>query len=113
MEQLHEPSQGQHYPDILRQALQNDPVAVTMCMLVDVEQDSQSTTGDVVQFCTVDDHMAVCTFIDWFEATGGLGARGIVEVADEGKHEPCYRLVLVAGLFAKCDFKHTIYILTV
>lgn len=76
-------------------------MAVATGMLVDVEQDSQTTAGNVVQLCTVDEDIAVCTLKYRFEALGCLSTGSIVEVADKGSHES-------SVLFTKCDFKHTL-----
>jgi len=35
-------------------------MTISMCMLVDIEKNPHTTAGDVVQFCTVDNNIAIC-----------------------------------------------------
>ena len=62
-------------------------------MLVDVEHDAQTTTGNVVQLGTVDEDIAIRKIINWCETALCLRAGSIVEVADEGYHEQVFYLV--------------------
>ena len=80
-------------------------MAVAACMLEDVEDDAQTATGDVIQFCAVDDHIAVCTFKYWCETAFCLAAGSIVKVSCEGCYEP-------SCLFVNRDVQHNlIYLL--
>lgn len=62
-------------------------------MLVDVEQDTQSTTGDVIQFCAVDDNIAFSTLKYRCKTLLSLHAGRIVKVAFKGSHESSFLFV--------------------
>ena len=79
-------------------------MAIAASMLEDVEYDAQATAGDVIEFCTVEDDVAVCTLKDGSKVTFSLTAGHIVEVAAEECHEP-------AGLFINGNVQHIIYAL--
>ena len=76
-------------------------MTVATRMLENVKNNAQTTTGDVIQFRTVDDDIAVCTIKHWFETTFCLGTGNIVKVSDEGGNEP-------ACLFADRDVQHNL-----
>ena len=97
--QLQESTEIKDLLHILRQILQNSLVAVTACMFEDVEDDTQTTTGDVIQFRTIDHHIAVCTFKYWCETAFCLAAGSIIKVSDEGRYEP-------SCLFVNRDVQH-------
>ena len=78
-------------------------MSVATCMLEYVEDDAQAAAGDVIQFCTVNDHIAVCAFKDWCERTFCLTAGRIVEVAAEGSYEP-------SSLFVNRDVQHNLIV---
>ena len=56
-------------------------------MLVDVKQDAQTATGDVVQVCTVYHHIFVCTVKHRCKVTFSLRAGHIVKVAFKYSHQ--------------------------
>ena len=83
----------------VRQVLQNSLVSVATRVLENTENNAQTATGDVVQFLTVNDYIAVFTFKNGCKTTFCLGAGSIVEGTTGDYNEPALLLV-------DCDVKH-------
>ena len=68
-------------------------VSVGAGMLIDIQQDAKSAARDVVEFRTVNDHVAVGTLEQRSEAAFCLAAGSVVEVADDGSRESSFLFV--------------------
>ena len=93
LEELHESAEAYHLHDIRCQMAENSIVAIGTGMLVDIKQDTQPATGDIVQFLAFEGYIAIGTLEYWCEAGFCLFTGSIVEVAVELYYESVFLFV--------------------
>lgn len=68
-------------------------MAIGTSVLIDIQQDSESTAGDITQFGTVEYYIAVCAFENGRHAAFRLTACHVVEIATERNDESAFLFV--------------------
>ena len=68
-------------------------MAIGTGMLIDIQQDAESTTGDITHVGTVEYHIAVRPLENGCYATLCLTARHVVEIAAENDDESAFLFV--------------------
>lgn len=79
-------------------------MSVATGMFEDIEQDTETTAGDVIQFSTVEYDIAIGTFKNWCKAFFSLAAGHIVKVTAKSSDESSF-------FFVNRNVKHTLLIL--
>ena len=81
-EELEESTYAQHLFHIVGRLAEEGAMTVFPHMLIDIEQDTQSTGRDIVQFSAIDHDVAVVTFEERCQVAFSLGTSRRVEVAN-------------------------------
>ena len=86
-QKLQEAANGKHFHDFFIQVKQYGTVPVGTGVLIHIEHETESTTGDVVKSGTVKHDVTVRAVINRGKAAFCLATGHIVEVTHEGYHE--------------------------